>query len=384
LTAPGHFTVVYLVTSSISARFFDGQLAYIQAQGFDVVVGCGVTQHAAQTPFDAGVKVVDLGFTRSVSPLRDLVAIGRTIRMLRRVRPAIVNYSTPKAALLGALAAKLAGVPTRVYVVRGLRYQTMTGWPRRVLTAFERLICKLSTVVVMNSRSVIEAAATDGIVDAGRCQILHHGSGNGIAFDALPTVDRDQSRVELGLQPDSFVLGFVGRLTRDKGISDILEAMGRLDSDSELNIELVLAGDYELGDPVADSVRQSIAAHPRVHHLGWVKDPSVVHAAMDVLAFPSYREGLPNVVLEAQLRGKPVVGYRATGTVDAMLEGTTGLLVDIGDVGALSSAIAVLVKDPELCDRLGRAGREFVRTHFAQTDVWGDLAGLYRRSLAET
>ena len=139
-----------------------------------------------------------------------------------------------------------------------------------------------------------------------------------------------------------------------------------------------MVGDHESGDPLDDATIQMLAEHPRIRHLGWVDDPRTVYPAVDILAFPSYREGLPNVPLEAQVCGVPVVGYAATGTVDAVRNGETGRLVPVGDRPALADALIALLTDDDERHRLGSAGAEWVSTTFDQQRVWNGISTLYR------
>jgi glycosyltransferase involved in cell wall biosynthesis len=357
--------VLYLITNDISARFLRGQLGYLIEHGFDVEVGTRLSDPPAE--FDDGVVVHDLPYEREPSPIADLRALVATIRLIRRLRPDVVNASTPKAGLLGTIAGWLARVPQRAYVVRGLRFETLTGRRRTVLRWLERLATACATDVVYNSTSLLDVAEAEHAVRRGRGRVLGAGSGNGIdiaRYADLPS--RTTARAALGLRPDVKVIGFVGRLTRDKGIVDLVEAFSEVADDATL----LLVGDFEDADPVPDEVRRTIAESPRIVHMPWVDETRRVYPAMDVLAFPSYREGLPNVPLEAQLCGIPVVAYAATGTVDAVVRGHGNRLVPLGDVAALSVALGSSPEDPE-----GSSG--WVAEQFGSDRVWSRLNDLY-------
>jgi glycosyltransferase involved in cell wall biosynthesis len=228
----------------------------------------------------------------------------------------------------------------------------------------ERLATACATEVIYNSPSLLATAERERAVRRGRGRVLGAGSGNGIdagRFATLPS--RAAARTELGIPLDATVVGFVGRLTKDKGIVDLVDALDRLDAGTLL----LLVGDEEAGDPIPDATRRAIAAAPNIVSVPWMDDTRTAYRAMDVLAFPSYREGLPNVPLEAQLCGVPVVAYRATGTVDAIAPGN--VLVEIGDVAGLAAGIRSVVVAPG--DRLEAA--EWVRSRFDQQVVWVDL-----------
>jgi glycosyltransferase involved in cell wall biosynthesis len=365
---PSRTRLLYVITSDISARFLRGQLADMMRRGFDVSVATALSNPPAA--FDAGTHLHDVGFRRQPSPAHDVRALISTVRVIRRVRPAVVNASTPKAGLIGMTAAWLCRVPRRVYVVRGLRFETTAGTTRRVLCLLERLATAFATDVVFNSRSLLDAAERSGAVRAGRGRVLAGGSGNGIdprPFTQLP--ERSAAKASFGLDPGRPVVGFVGRFTRDKGIEDLVAAFGE-----NADVTVLLVGDHEDGDPIAGSVRATIERAPHVRHVPWTDDLRTAYRAMDVLVFPSYREGLPNVPLESQLCETPVVAYAATGTVDALADGVGGVLVPVGQTSALHDRTVQLLDDPELRSRMGSAGRAWVTERFDQSVVWGALA----------
>jgi lipopolysaccharide/colanic/teichoic acid biosynthesis glycosyltransferase len=180
------------------------------------------------------------------------------------------------------------------------------------------------------------------------------------------------------------VIGFVGRFTRDKGISELCSAFQRLKS-AFPDVRLLLVGDFEDGDPVDPAVRAQLESDPHVHLCrAWVPDTAPYYGMMNVLALPSYREGFPNVPLEAQAASVPVVTTTVTGAVDSVLDGTTGRLVPPRDEAALADALRELLDDPEKCRRMGEAGTDWVRAQFAQEFVWEALIADYNRVLRET
>jgi glycosyltransferase involved in cell wall biosynthesis len=384
--------VLYLLTDEISSVLVRGQLGHLVEEGFDVTVATrlapaidsdavstGGEQDSGDT-WDPGVRVEHVPFVREPSPVADLRALGATVALIRRVRPTIVNASTPKAGLLGMLGAWVCRVPVRVYVVRGFRFETAVGWRRRLFRSLEWVAMRCANHVVFNSRSLLAVAERERLVPPGRGDVIGGGSGNGIdvarfADDALPT--RRHARGEFGVPDGAIVVGFVGRFTRDKGIADLIGAFtstlrGRDD------VWLLLVGQFEDGDPVAPEVRRVIESDDRIVTVPWLADPGAAYRAMDVLAFPSYREGLPNVPLEAQLSGVPVVAYEATGTVDAVAAGVGGVLVPVGGVGEMATALGELLDDPERRTAVGAAGSAWVADRFDRAALWNGLVERYR------
>lgn len=358
-----------LLTDDVSAVLVRGQMRSLIEAGYEIAVGT----HRSNPPrlFDEGVGVHHLDFVRQPSPIADLRALVQTIRLIGDVRPSIVHASTPKAAVLGILAARLRRVPVRVYQVRGLRYETTKGLSRALYIWLERLTMAGATHVLFNSASLRSRAEADGLIGVGESTVL--GSGNGVdivRFSPGDAQHRRTTREILDLPHDACVVGYVGRLTKDKGVDDLIEAFTHLQDHS---CWLLLVGPFEESDHLDKSTRDAVRAHPRIVHRSWMDDPLTAYRAIDVLAFPSYREGLPNVPLEAQACAVPVVGYAATGTVDAVHHGRTGLLVPVGDRAALASALEELCSNEDRRNALGHEARLWVSESFRQEDAWSRL-----------
>jgi glycosyltransferase involved in cell wall biosynthesis len=376
--------LLYLITSPLSARFLRGQLRHLVDAGFDVVVGVGGEDGEAGAGFDDGVEVVTLPYVRRPRPLADAHALVATIRLIRRVRPALVNASTPKAGLVGTLAAAICRVPVRVYVVRGLRFERMAGRGRMFYRRLERLTMRCANQVIFNSASLRHMAVEEGLLPPASGHVLGAGSGNGVDADRFALLPgREEARKAFGLESGVAVMGYVGRLNHDKGIADLIEVFARLASDNR-NLRLLVVGDHGDDDHLDPAVSTAIAGDPRIVHVPWTDSVASAYVAMDVLVFPSYREGLPNAPLEAQLCGVPVVGYAATGTVDAVRSGVTGTLVPVGDRVALRDAVAAMLADADRSRAMGAAGAAWVASAFSPAVVWYDLLGHYRRWLGVT
>jgi glycosyltransferase involved in cell wall biosynthesis len=324
-----------------------------------------------------GIPFVEVPMEQEISPLRDLASLWHLYRIVRALRPAVSNVGTPKAGLLGGLAAWLNRVPCRIYTLHGLRFETTKGLKRQILIFAERLACFFAHRVICVSRSVREKAIACGLASPKRMVVLGPGSCNGVdasRFAATPELMRRAAelRSQLGIPGDAPVVAFVGRLTRDKGIPELMEAFLRLD-DQFPDLRLLLVGCFQNGDPLPADTRRSLETHPRVIFAGAVQDTAAYYAIADVVALPSHREGLPMVILEAYAAGRPVVGASATGIVSIVSDGETGLLFPVGDVPALANALAKLIADKTLAGKLGRAGQARVKREFQQERIWNAL-----------
>lgn len=378
--------IVYVTTVPLSARtLLRGQLRYLRERGFDVILVCSPGEGLEAFVRSEGVRHFTVPMRRDISPLRDLASLWRLFRLLRELKPDIVNASTPKASLLGTLAAWLARVPVRVYTLRGLRLETVTGPKRHLLALTERLTAACASRIVCVSDSLRRVCVEMNLVSEAKSLVLGKGSSNGIdterfmATDAMLEESREL-RIRLGLVEDTPVIGFVGRLTRDKGIVDLFDAYEEILRGFP-DTRLLLLGGFEAEDPIPPSYRRRLESHPQVILAGFVSNTAPFYHLMDLLVFPSYREGLPNVVLEAAMAGVPTVGFRATGTTDAVVDGVTGELVTPGDGHALAESIAGLLGDPASREKLGEAARDRARRDFASERVWSEWLEFYEREL---
>lgn len=374
--------IVAVLNSAIAMNFVEGQLEYFQKRGFDVTLLCPEKRDGEwSVPEPEGVPIVEVPMERKMAPLRDLRSLWRLWRIMRLLRPAVTNVGTPKAGLLGGIAAWLNRVPCRFYTLHGLRFETDKGLKRRILMYAEQLACRFAHRVVCVSHSVRERAIAFGLTSRERTVVFGSGSCNGVdvsRFAPNPKLIQRAAalRRQLGIPERAVVILFVGRLTRDKGIPELTEAFLQLDKQFP-DIRLLLAGCFEREDPLPAAIRRQLASHPRIIFAGPVQDTPSFYAAADIVVLPSHREGLPTVVLEAQAAGRPVVGAAATGIVDLVTDGKTGLLFPVGDVAALARSLARLIMDKDLARKLERAGQEQVNRDFQQQRIWDLLYQAY-------
>lgn len=380
-------TIFYSVTISFSLRFLRGQLRRMERQRWRVMVSAG---EDSSTPGELeafcrseNASAVRVPMHREISPHADLISLLRLYREYRRARPTITNVGTPKAGLLGGLAAVAARVPVRVYTLHGLRLETATGARRRLLTAMERLAMACAHRVVCVSPSLRERVHELRLASPLKTVVLGPGSVNGVP---LPDPARTQAasaelRQTLQLPEGTPVVGFVGRFTQDKGIAELMAAYRQVHRHLP-GTRLLLVGDYEPGDPVPAEVRRAIEDDRSVIHVGFVPDVSPYYPLMNVLALPTYREGLGLVALEAAAAGIPAVTTDVTGARDAVQPGVTGWRVPVGDSGALAGAVLEALTQPEVARARGAAGRQRVVEEFRPEVVQERWEAYYRELLS--
>jgi len=379
-------TLLHITTIPMSLVFFRGQVGFMKGRGIDV--------HALSSPGPdlyefgqrEGVPVYAVEMPRRITPLRDLVAVARIVRDMRRIRPTIVHAHTPKGGLLGMIAAAVYAAPVRIYHMRGLPLMGSTGVRRRLLWLTEWVACRLAHQVFCVSHSVREEAVKAGICDAGKIKVLCGGSGNGVdSADrynprSVSPAARGEVRETFGIPADAVVIGFVGRIVRDKGIIELVEAWKQMRKVYP-QVHLLLVGPIEPQDPLPEGTERVLRKDDRIHLAGMDWNTPPLYAAMDVAVLPTYREGFPNVPLEAAAMGLPVVATRIPGCVDAVADGQTGILVEVRDAESLRSAIVRYIEDPVLRSTHGQAGRERVAKDFRQEAIWEALFAEYQRLL---
>jgi glycosyltransferase involved in cell wall biosynthesis len=369
--------------------FFDGLPRFLAQNGCVVAVWSSPGPELDRYADTERCEAYSVVMLREISPFRDIVACIRLIRLFRRTRPDIVHAHTPKAGLLGMLAARIAGVPVRIYHIHGFPYMTAKGWRRLLLLSTERASVRLSNKVFAVGAGMRHVAIEEKICPANKVQVLHNGTAGGI--DAAkrfcpelisPQVVADL-RVRLNLPNDAKVVGFVGRLARDKGIVELVDAW-RLLAANDPSLHLVLVGGVDARDGVPGCVIDEWRSTPHIHLAGHIEEVAPWYLLFDLLALPTYREGYGNVLLEAAAMRVPVVASRIPGCSDAVIDGVTGFLFELRNTEELAKTMGRYLADPELRRQHGENGRRRVLRDFVPTDVFHCMLEEYKKLVEAT
>lgn len=379
-------SVLHVTTVPMTLRFVAGHVAHAKRKGFEV--------HALSSPGEAldafgremQIPVHPAAMSRRITPLGDLAALWRIVQVIRRVRPTIVDAHTPKGGLLAMMAATLCRVPVRIYHQHGLPLMTATGLRQRLLRMTERIACRLAHQVICISESLREVLVAEGLCPPERIKVLGHGSIDGVeageTFNPVrvSTAAAQRVRARYQIPEDALVIGFVGRIVRDKGLIE-LTASWRVLREEFPSLHLLVAGPFESQDPIPADVEATLRSDPRIHLAGLVHEMASLYRALDLLVLPTYREGFGASLLEAGAMELPVVATRIPGCVDAVRDGETGLLVPVRDADALIAAIRVYLGDPELRRRHGANGRDRALRQFDPGTIREGLFQEYLRLL---
>ena len=378
--------VALVTTVPATLVFFRGQPATLREHGYEV--------HAIASPgaelddFAAaeGIAANPIPMSRQTTPVHDVVALGRFIALFAQLRPAIVHASTLKCGLLSMVAARLTRRPVRIFHLHGLPHETRTGFRREIIRRSTQVACRLATDVICVGPSVREVAVREKIVPRSKTVVLANGSANGVDTagrfnpDRFGPNPRATARERLSLPAGALIVGYVGRLAVDKGIGDLAAAWRNLREDYP-TAHLLIVGERDPSFPVPEATLAPLRSDVRVHFTGRRPDPELAMLAMDVLTLPTYREGLPTVLIEANGMGTPVVATDVTGCADAIVAGETGFLVPPHAPDQLAAAIGRYLDDPELRARQGAAGRARVMRDFDPAGIRRATVELYDRAL---
>lgn len=371
--------ICYVVASGMTAKaFLAGHIA-AAASTFDVALAVNGDDAAALGQAGLAARLLPAPICRQISPWRDLRALWVLYRHFRLGHFDIVHSVTPKAGLLAMLAARLAGVSRRVHTFTGQVWVTRTGWRRWLLKQADRLLACLTTHALVDSPSQLEFLRAEGILPAGKGEVIGMGSICGVDGQrfAPDPVARQQVREKVGAGDTATLFLFIGRINRDKGVLDLAEACSML-AQRWPDVGLLLVGLDEQG-LCGELARRAGAAW--VRHIGYTDEPQRYMAAADVLCLPSYREGFGMVVIEAAAAGLPAVASRIYGITDAVVDGETGILHTPGDVLGLADALERLIADPQLRRTMGEAARVRALRDFSEDRVTGDLMVFYGKIL---
>lgn len=374
--------VIHMVTSPNSVSLMTGQLAYLNKSGFDVTVIASPGRELDQVGKKEKVNTKAIEMKREISPLKDIISLIKIILYFLKVKPDICNAGTPKAGLLGMIAAWLTRVPFRVYTIRGLRFEGVSGYKKWILMLTEKIACFCAHKVICISPSLEKKVINLKLTTQNKTVVIGSGSSNGLQVDNYKSTDYIKRQIkkiqlEYNLNKYHFIIGFVGRVNYDKGIEELVKVFESIQREVE-NIGLLIIGEKETNNSISPSIKHTIKSNPDIIETGRVENPVPYYYIMDVLVFPTHREGFGNVSIEAQATGTPVITTNATGAIDTVIDRETGYITDIGDKKALKYLLIKLMNNPDLISYLGNNGKERVEREFRSIIIWEGLRNLYR------
>ncbi len=370
--------IVTTVSESLYS-LLQGQPKYLN-QNFVVTIISSPSSQLVSTANREQVSWKSIKLTRTIAPIQDLLSLWKMFLLLRKNRPDIIQSYTPKAGLITMTAARLAGVPVRIHGIVGMPLMEARGIRRSLMKFAEKLTYLNATALTCNSfglRDYVNAHLTKRPI-----VVIGTGSINGVDVEFFaPDLHCAGIRAELGIADSSTVFVYVGRLVPDKGIVELVKAFTEL-ALIESEIELLLVGDeeHEL-TPLPEMTRDLIAKSTRIHKLGWQDDVRPFMSDADVFVLPSYREGLPNSVLEAGAMALPSIVTDINGCNEVVEDGANGIIVPPKDFVALKDAMMFFLESKKAATAMGQFARDRVIESFEQNHFWHQLADFYQSQL---
>lgn len=373
------------VAGSLSGML-KGQLRFLNKQ-YEVVGVASGEEVLNEIAVREGIRTIHIEMRREIALWQDLKSLFSLTWLFLRERPAIVHANTPKGSLLAMWAAWMARVPNRIYTVTGLRFETTTGKFRLLLKTMERLSCFFATKVIPEGDGVKATLLREKITRKPMSKILN-GNVNGIDlefFQRTPEIEEEALRLrrEIGADSKTFVFGFAGRIVRDKGVNELVRAFSQLKKELGADaVRLLLLGDFEDAlDPISEDARSEISRDGSgIFAPGFKKDLRPYYAAMDAFVLPSYREGFPNVVIQAGAMSVPCIVSDINGCNEIIREGENGTIIPTRDEGALYAAMKHFYENREtLVPVLAARSRELIASRYEQGAVWDATLAMYRK-----
>ncbi len=377
-----------LVTSvSGTLRFFRGLGKRLHKDGWQAFAVASDDQHLRSVCEQGCFIPHPIAILRRITPLSDICAIVQMVNLFLLIKPQIVHAHTPKAGLTAMCAAWVTGVPVRIYTIHGVPLETAFGIRAIALWLADCVAIALATDVYCVSESVKKAIQSARIPLASKARVLMQGSAFGIDVDGRFSPERADKlalrkaeRERLGIPLDAVVVGFVGRLVPDKGLRELRDAWNLLSS-KDIDTRLLLVGAADPDGGTDEATLRLISSNERWICTGWVSDVVPYYCVMDFLVLPSYREGLPTTVLEAAALQVPAITTNATGCIDSVVHGYTGLIVPVRDAERLADAMSCYARSPALRRTHGLAAQARVRRLFSEAAVLGCITREYNKGV---
>ncbi len=377
--------IIRTATVGISLNLLlKGQLKFL-AKNFEVVAISSYDDNLVEVRGRENVRVIGVDMKRGISPFHDLISLFKLYRKIKKERPLIIHSITPKAGLLTMLAGKFAGVPIRMHTFTGLIFPSKRGFLQKILINMDKLLCSAATNIYPEGLGVRKDLINFKITSKP-LKILANGNVNGIDLEYydvnnISKETRLALKSSLGIDENDFVFVFVGRLVGDKGINELIEAYSTLERSG---VKLLLVGPFESDlDPVKETTQREVETNPNIISVGFQKDVRPYFAISDALVFPSYREGFPNVVMQAGAMELPAIVSDINDCNEIIVEGENGVIIPVKNVGAVKIAMEMMIANKELYSKMKGNARRMITDRYEQQVVWDALLTEYRNLLKD-
>ena len=372
------YKVLHVVNISFVLPYYLGeQINYFTDKDYEIAIACSESEDFYIFCHEHNAKPVPLKITRKFDFLNDIYSILKLISHIRKNKFNIIIGHTPKGGLISMMAAYITRTKKRIYFRHGLMFETSKGFKRKLLIIIEKLTGLLATDVICVSNSVLEVSNNLNLSSSFKNKILNLGTCNGL--DSInkfnPSIidvnKKINLRSKLNINTNDIVIGFVGRIVKDKGIEELITAWKTFHT-LHTNVKLILVGPFENRDAVNPTISNYILNEKSIIYTGEQSDTVLYYSIFDIFILPSYREGFPTVVLEASSMQVPVITTKSTGCVDSIQENITGIYCDL-NINSILKSLEFYINNPLLRKNHGTNGRDFVIKNFNQKLIWKQI-----------
>ena len=375
--------IILGVSHSFCANFLIGQVNFLNIEGYEVVIISGPGEEISMLSKKENAKLITIPFSQKISPLKDFFQLLYIIKIIKREKPDIINAGNPKSGFLIMLACWLTGFKNRIFTLHGLVSDTKKGFIKWMIVSTEKISCNIAKLVIVVSPSLKKHAEERKILKKGKGTVLEKGSCNGIDVSIFTRTSDvlHQSEIlkeKLGIISDNILIGFVGRLCKDKGIDILFEVFNKLIKKYPF-IRLVLAGPILEDNQFSKTSMYQLQHDEHVFYLGKMIDVTPVYGMIDMLVLPSYREGFGNVLIEAAAMEIAVIAPEIPGCSDAVKKNENGFLFEKGNIDELYQYIEKLITNKSLRISFGKKGRLFAEQNFSNCKIWEAQVELYKQ-----
>jgi glycosyltransferase involved in cell wall biosynthesis len=384
--------ICYIISEATSA-FYDlgvlhGEIKYLSAIDWEIIVICGSKTKIDKSKIPNNCRIMYTLLKREPSLFLDLIALFQVINIIFIEKPSIVCYTMPKGALIGAIASWLVRIPTRIYLLTAAKFETSFGLKRQILIFLEKITINTSTNVLCVSDSLRKLFYENNVPKhPNMISVIDKGSASGVDFeyynsDFISEESQASKKSELGILDSDIVLGFVGRINKDKGVEDLIDSILELKkkNDNYNHLKLLIVGKFDTNDFIDEKYFQAINTLNWIKHISYIKEIRLIYKCMDIFILPTHREGFPGVILEAYAMKIPIITTNATGAVDSVINEVTGLVFSVSNLNELSICIEDLALNKSRRNLLAENGYQWARKHFEKNTMIAKIIDFYLNS----
>ena len=382
--------LIRITTVPIALKYLlAGQMKRAKEKGFDVLMVSADGQGREDVIRQEGVEHRIVPMTRKITPLADLRSLMQLYKLFKKEKPDIIHSHTPKAGLLAMIAGKMAGIKIRIHTIAGLRFMTEQGMKRKLLVSMEKLTAKFASHVWPNSNSMLGYIKENRLVPLKKLEVIGGGSSNGINLQRFSNEKLDVNHLNevkklVNYNEKLIYLLCIGRIVKDKGINELVAAFAKLYANNN-DLRLILVGTFEEElDPIAGETRKILESHPGIIQTGWREDVEYFMPISFALVHPSYREGFPNVLLQAGAMLCPVICSRIAGNIDIIEHEKTGILFEPESETSLTQALVYAFDHPFILNSCAKALRRKIEEQFDQHVLQEKIISKYKELLVNS